>query len=431
MSKIELKHIDKFYGKNHILKDVNLTIEDGDFMTLLGPSGCGKTTTLRVVSGLEKPQNGTIHMDGKEIVNAAEAHFAPPSERDLNLVFQSYALWPHMTVRENIAFGLNIQKLPKDEVDRRIKDALGRMQIGQYVDRYPSELSGGQQQRVAIARAIASEPHLLLMDEPLSNLDAKLRVDMRSELKRLHTKAGTTMIYVTHDQVEALTMSTKIAIFREGIIIQVAHPLELYNNPANLYVADFIGNPRINFVDGKAEVSASGLTVNSVLGRMTFPADHLKDENMPQEASFDAVLGIRPEQIAINTSRQSPSDIEAHIYTSMPAGSETLVTVKVGGVSMVITIRIRWSICRSTPPRSTYLIRKPKTSSSIRLNKHHTSNSHIHKKRREETEGGKTNVTAQAHFSRYSGSNNDVLADRVRRRRSDEGPGQRCCAGSE
>ena len=336
MSKIELKHIDKFYGKNHILKDVNLTIEDGDFMTLLGPSGCGKTTTLRVVSGLEKPQNGTIHMDGKEIVNAAEAHFAPPSERDLNLVFQSYALWPHMTVRENIAFGLNIQKLPKDEVDRRIKDALGRMQIGQYVDRYPSELSGGQQQRVAIARTIASEPHLLLMDEPLSNLDAKLRVDMRSELKRLHTETGTTMIYVTHDQVEALTMSTKIAIFREGIIIQVAHPLELYNNPANLYVADFIGNPRINFVDGKAEVSASGLTVNSVLGRMTFPADHLKDENMPQEASFDAVLGIRPEQVTINTSRQSPSDIEAHIYTSMPAGSETLVTVKVGGVSMVI-----------------------------------------------------------------------------------------------
>ena len=284
MSKIELKHIDKFYGKNHILKDVNLTIEDGDFMTLLGPSGCGKTTTLRVVSGLEKPQNGTIHMDGKEIVNAAEAHFAPPSERDLNLVFQSYALWPHMTVRENIV----------------------------------------------------RNPKVFLMDEPLSNLDAKLRVDMRSELKRLHTETGTTMIYVTHDQVEALTMSTKIAIFREGIIIQVAHPLELYNNPANLYVADFIGNPRINFVDGKAEVSASGLTVNSVLGRMTFPADHLKDENMPQEASFDAVLGIRPEQIAINTSRQSPSDIEAHIYTSMPAGSETLVTVKVGGVSMVI-----------------------------------------------------------------------------------------------
>ena len=324
MSKIELKHVDKYYGKNHILKDVNLTIEDGDFMTLLGPSGCGKTTTLRVVSGLEKPQNGTILMNGKEIVNAAEAHFAPPSERDLNLVFQSYALWPHMTVRENIAFGLNIQKLPKDEVNRRIEDALARMQIGQYVDRYPSELSGGQQQRVAIARAIASEPHLLLMDEPLSNLDAKLRIE-----------TGTTMIYVTHDQVEALTMSTKIAIFKEGVIIQVAPPLELYNNPVNLYVADFIGNPSINFADGKAEVGPDGMTVSSPLGKMVFPKKDLTDM-LPKEKSFDAVLGIRPEQIAINTTRQSPSDIEAHIYTSMPAGSETLVTVKVGGVSLVI-----------------------------------------------------------------------------------------------
>ena len=336
MSKIELKHIDKFYGKNHVLKDLNLTIEDGDFMTLLGPSGCGKTTTLRVVSGLEKPQNGFIYMDGKEIVNAAEAYYAPPSQRNLNLVFQSYALWPHMTVFENVSFGLKIKKIPSAEIEKMVASALERMQIGQYAKRYPTELSGGQQQRVAIARAIVSEPRLLLLDEPLSNLDAKLRVDMRSELKRLHHDTGSTIIYVTHDQVEALTMSTKIAIFREGIIIQVAPPLELYNNPANLYVADFIGNPRINFVDGKAEVSASGLTVNSVLGRMTFPTDHLKDENMPREASFDAVLGIRPEQVTINTSRQSPSDIEAHIYTSMPAGSETLVTVKVGGVSMVI-----------------------------------------------------------------------------------------------
>lgn len=332
---VELRNVTKRFGSNTVIDNINLTIPQGQMVTLLGPSGCGKTTTLRVVSGLEKPQNGTIHMDGKEIVNAAEAHFAPPSERDLNLVFQSYALWPHMTVRENIAFGLNIQKLPKDEVDRRIKDALGRMQIGQYVDRYPSELSGGQQQRVAIARAIASEPHLLLMDEPLSNLDAKLRVDMRSELKRLHIETGTTMIYVTHDQVEALTMSTKIAIFKEGVIIQVAPPLELYNNPANLYVADFIGNPSINFADGKAEVGPDGLTVTSPLGKMVFPKKDLTD-NLPKEKSFDAVLGIRPEQVSINTTRQAPSDIEAHIYTSMPAGSETLVTVKVGGVSLVI-----------------------------------------------------------------------------------------------
>ena len=336
MSKIELKHIDKFYGKNHILKDVNLTIEDGDFMTLLGPSGCGKTTTLRVVSGLEKPQNGTIHMDGKEIVNAAEAHFAPPSERDLNLVFQSYALWPHMTVRENIAFGLNIQKLPKDEVDRRIKDALGRMQIGQYVDRYPSELSGGQQQRVAIARAIASEPHLLLMDEPLSNLDAKLRVDMRSELKRLHTETGTTMIYVTHDQVEALTMSTKIALFREGELVQVDKPLELYDNPCDLYTADFIGNPSINFVEASGTAGASGLSVDGVMGRLEFSREDMTPE-APASGDLKLVLGIRPEQITISREKTDAAQGEARVYAGMPAGSETLVSVRVG--EKLITVK--------------------------------------------------------------------------------------------
>ncbi len=335
MSKIELEHIDKYYGKNHVLCDVNLQIADGDFMTLLGPSGCGKTTTLRVVSGLEKPQNGKIRMDDREVVNAAEAYFAPPSERGLNLVFQSYALWPHMTVRENIAFGLNIRKLPKDEVDRRVKDALQRMQIAEFIDRYPSELSGGQQQRVAIARAIASEPKLLLLDEPLSNLDAKLRVDMRSELKRLHIETGTTMIYVTHDQVEALTMSTKIALFRKGEIVQVAEPLELYNNPKNLYAADFVGNPRINLVEGKAERTSGGLAVRSDLGSMTFPtADLIGD--VPSGKEFDVVIGIRPEQIAINTARMMPSDVAANIYTLMPAGSETLISVRSGGHGLVI-----------------------------------------------------------------------------------------------
>ena len=249
MSKIELKHVDKYYGKNHILKDVNLTIEDGDFMTLLGPSGCGKTTTLRVVSGLEKPQNGTILMNGKEIVNAAEAHFAPPSERDLNLVFQSYALWPHMTVRENIAFGLNIQKLPKDEVNRRIEDALARMQIGQYVDRYPSELSGGQQQRVAIARAIASEPHLLLMDEPLSNLDAALRVQMRQEIRRIQQEAGITALFVTHDQEEALSLSDRIVLLDAGRLQQEGTPKELYMAPRNLFTARFFSNPPANVLE--------------------------------------------------------------------------------------------------------------------------------------------------------------------------------------
>ncbi|MEG1593835.1 MAG: ABC transporter ATP-binding protein [Oscillibacter sp.] len=335
MSKIELQGIDKYYGKNHVLKNLNLTIEDGDFMTLLGPSGCGKTTTLRVVSGLEKPQNGFIYMDGKEIVNAAEANFAPPAQRNLNLVFQSYALWPHMTVFENVSFGLKIRKLPAEEIKKMVDMALERMQIGEYAKRYPTELSGGQQQRVAIARAIVSEPRLLLLDEPLSNLDAKLRVDMRSELKRLHHETGTTIIYVTHDQVEALTMSTKIALFRQGELVQVAKPLDLYDNPCNLYVADFIGNPSINFVKAEATADADGMTVNGLLGKLFFPrADMTPDA--PEGGKVAVTLGVRPEQITISRERTAPEQVEAKVYSGMPAGSETLVSVRVGSATLTI-----------------------------------------------------------------------------------------------
>ena len=327
MSKIELKHIDKYYGKNHILKDVNLTIEDGDFMTLLGPSGCGKTTTLRVVSGLEKPQNGTILMNGKEIVNAAEAHFAPPSERDLNLVFQSYALWPHMTVRENIAFGLNIQKLPKDEVDRRIEDALARMQIGQYVDRYPSELSGGQQQRVAIARAIASEPHLLLMDEPLSNLDAKLRVEMRNAIKRIQQQFGITTVYVTHDQEEALAVSDRIAVMDGGVIQQIDTPQRVYQRPANRFVSNFIGlsnflNATVSRGEDGAELCFAGSDYRAAM------------TNLRGEASdgMDVLAAVRPEEFLLSTGEGEgiPATVRSsvflgtttHYFLTLPTGQE-------------------------------------------------------------------------------------------------------------
>ena len=329
MSRIELKHIDKFYGDNHVLRDINLTIEDGDFMTLLGPSGCGKTTTLRVVSGLERPQNGTMTIDGVEMINADDAYYAEPSKRGLNLVFQSYALWPHMTVYNNIAFGLKIQKMAKDEIDKRVMSALRMMRIEQYKDRYPTELSGGQQQRVAIARAVASSPKLLLLDEPLSNLDAKLRLDMRAELQRLHKELGTTIIYVTHDQVEALTMSTKIALFKEGALNQVATPLELYNNPIDLEAADFIGNPRINLLDGKAEMKNGQLVVKSDLGGHTFPGKDLTNEEFPKSGEFDCVLAIRPEQVIIS---REPVDgaIPVTVYASQPAGSETIVTLVAG-----------------------------------------------------------------------------------------------------
>lgn len=335
MSQIVLKNIDKFYGSNHVLKNLNLTVNDGEFMTLLGPSGCGKTTTLRVIAGLEKPQSGTIEMDGHLVVNAKELYFEDPGKRGMNLVFQSYALWPHMTVFQNVAFVLNVQKVPKEETKRRVMDALERMRIEQYADRYPSELSGGQQQRVAIARAIVSQPKVLLLDEPLSNLDAKLRIDMRSEIKRLHHEMGTTIVYVTHDQVEALTMSTRIAIFFEGELEQVAAPMDLYQNPISLRVADFIGNPRINFVEGQAKRGEDGgLTLTSPLGRMAFAPERLTDE-VPAQSSFDVVLGIRPEKIGI-CCQEGDGAIPASVYATQPAGSETTIHLKMDDGSVVL-----------------------------------------------------------------------------------------------
>lgn len=332
MSKIVLEHIDKFYGENHVLRDINLTIEDGDFMTLLGPSGCGKTTTLRVISGLEKPQNGVMTMDDHTIIDAETAFYEAPSKRGLNLVFQSYALWPHMTAFENVAFGLKIKKMHKKDIEEKVMNALKIMRIEEYRDRYPNELSGGQQQRVAIARAIATSPKLLLLDEPLSNLDARLRIDMRAELKRLHKETGTTIIYVTHDQVEALTMSTKIALFKEGEIAQVDTPLGLYTNPIDLTAADFIGNPRINFVDGVARFDGNELVVNSDLGKHVFPKGDVKlDEEIPLNEDFECVLGIRPELVELETEpHDHPYMVEANVYASQPAGSETLISLTVG-----------------------------------------------------------------------------------------------------
>ncbi len=329
MSRIELKEINKYYGGNHVLKDINLVIEDGEFMTLLGPSGCGKTTTLRVVAGLEKPQEGYMYMGDREIVNAPEKFYEEPGKRHLNLVFQSYALWPHMTVFDNVAFGLEVAKVPKDEIRKKVENALKRMRIEAFIDRYPSELSGGQQQRVAIARAIVSEPEVLLLDEPLSNLDAKLRIEMRSEIKRLHQELGTTIIYVTHDQTEALTMSSKIAIFFEGVLEQVAPPMELYQNPASLRVADFIGNPKVNILPGNASISGDVMTVESVLGTVSFGRESFT-EAVPEAGSFEAVVGVRPELVGILEEPVSGS-IEAQVYSVMPAGSETMVYLEVGG----------------------------------------------------------------------------------------------------
>ena len=339
MSRIELKNIDKYYGSNHVLKNLNLTIEDGAFMTLLGPSGCGKTTTLRVLSGLENPQNGVILMNDEKIVDAATEFFTPPDKRKLNLVFQSYALWPHMTVFENVAFGLRIKKLAKEEIKRKVDQALERLQILEYSARYPSELSGGQQQRVAIARAIVSDPELLLMDEPLSNLDAKLRMDMRSEIKRLHMEMGTTVVYVTHDQSEALTMSTHIAVFFNGELKQVDTPINVYTNPANLEVAAFIGTPRTNFVEGRARYEDESLKVDTVIGEYSYKENTFTGEEK-RTGEFKVVVGIRPEQITISRIKGEipPNSIVGEVYSVMPSGSETLVEVNVGDTKILIKL---------------------------------------------------------------------------------------------
>ena len=339
MSRIELKNIDKYYGSNHVLKNLNLTIEDGAFMTLLGPSGCGKTTTLRVLSGLENPQNGVILMNDEKIVDAATEFFTPPDKRKLNLVFQSYALWPHMTVFENVAFGLRIKKLAKEEIKRKVDQALERLQILEYSARYPSELSGGQQQRVASARAIVSDPELLLMDEPLSNLDAKLRMDMRSEIKRLHMEMGTTVVYVTHDQSEALTMSTHIAVFFNGELKQVDTPINVYTNPANLEVAAFIGTPRTNFVEGRARYEDESLKVDTVIGEYSYKENTFTGEEK-RTGEFKVVVGIRPEQITISRIKGEipPNSIVGEVYSVMPSGSETLVEVNVGDTKILIKL---------------------------------------------------------------------------------------------
>src|SRR5512147_867169 len=248
---ITINNLSKHFGNVLAVNDVSLTIESGSFLTLLGPSGCGKTTLLRCVAGLEDPDGGEIYIGDKLVFSHAKGISLPPGKRELGLVFQNYALWPHMKVDKNITFALEIQKLSKEEMNARVKEALAEVKMEGYEDRYPREMSGGQQQRIALARMLAYRPKVFLMDEPLSNLDARLRIDMRSELKRLHHVSGATTIYVTHDQVEALTMSSNIAVMKLGVIQQFDTPDRIYRFPANLFVADFIGNPKVNLLEGE------------------------------------------------------------------------------------------------------------------------------------------------------------------------------------
>ena len=248
MAIIKIDKVRKCFGNVEVLKEFNQVFEDKEFVTLLGPSGCGKTTMLRMLAGFEKPTSGTITIDDKVV--SSDKTFVPPEKRDIGMVFQSYAVWPHMTVFDNIAYPLKIKKLPKDEIKRKVDAIMEVVHLSQYADRIPSQLSGGQQQRVALGRALVAEPNLLLLDEPLSNLDAKLRESMRFEIKAIQRKLGISVVYVTHDQVEAMTMSDRVIVINDGIIQQVGPPMEIYRKPANQFVAAFVG--KIDFIKGEA-----------------------------------------------------------------------------------------------------------------------------------------------------------------------------------
>lgn len=245
MSSVVLKNVTKIYDKKRVIDDVDLTINDKEFIVLVGASGCGKSTLLRMIAGLEDITEGEIFIGDKKVNDVQ------PKDRDIAFVFQSYALYPHMTVRENIAFGLKMRKIDKATIEKKVQEAAEILDLGEYLDRKPKQLSGGQRQRVALGRAIVRNPKVFLMDEPLSNLDAKLRVQMRSEIKKLHEKLQTTFIYVTHDQTEALTMGDRIVVLDKGKIQQAGRPEEIYNNPANTFVAGFVGSPQMNFIDSK------------------------------------------------------------------------------------------------------------------------------------------------------------------------------------
>ncbi|MEB3779234.1 MAG: ABC transporter ATP-binding protein [Desulfurococcales archaeon] len=320
MAGVRLEGIVKRFGRTTALKGINLEIRDGEIMVLLGPSGCGKTTTLRIIAGLEKPTEGRVFFDDREVTNL------PPKDRNISMVFQSYAVWPHMKVYDNIAFPLKIKKVRDEEIRRRVKWAAELLQIEELLDRYPHQLSGGQRQRVAVARAIVVEPEVLLMDEPLSNLDALLRVKMRSEIKKLQRKVGVTMVYVTHDQTEAMVIADRIAVMSEGQIMQVGAPQEVYDDPANTFVAGFIGSPQMNLI--KARV---------VDGVIEIPGYEIKLSNQPSTLTGgNIVIGVRPEKIQIGDKPPGPHvEMEGIIDFIENLGADYIVHVKVGDTILV------------------------------------------------------------------------------------------------
>jgi len=328
---IEVRNLTKRYGNFVALNSVSLKIDSGEFLVLLGPSGCGKSTLLRCIAGLEIPDEGEILIDDKLVFCAKRGISVPPGNRQLGMVFQSYALWPHMTVNENIGFGLSIQKLAQSEITQRTEKVLKELSMEGLGGRYPSELSGGQQQRVALARLLATKPPIFFMDEPLSNLDARLRMDMRSELKRLHYETGATIVYVTHDQTEAMELASNLAVIVKGRIEQVAPPMQLYRHPATLYVADFVGLTPINLMSAKTK-SDNGAGIA-----------YIEDFEIALDwapTSENIIVAIRPEDVVLDLEPAADA-VEFEVYTVLTAGAELVVQAK--RANTIVTIcEPRW-----------------------------------------------------------------------------------------
>ncbi len=337
MAGLKLNHVWKRYGKVEAVKDFNLEIKDKEFIVFVGPSGCGKSTTLRMIAGLEEISEGEIWIGDKVVNDVA------PKDRDIAMVFQNYALYPHMSVYENMAFGLKLRKFSKSEIDKRVKEAARILGIENLLDRKPKALSGGQRQRVALGRAIVREPKVFLMDEPLSNLDAKLRVQMRAEILKLHDRLQTTFIYVTHDQTEAMTMATRIVVMKDGVVQQVGTPREVYEVPANIFVAGFIGSPAMNFIQGELKEVDSTLYFSTVGMKVAIPegkAKGLRDLNL---VGKEVILGIRPEDIHDDELflDSGVSKIKVKVDVAELTGSEKYLHLQVGKETIVARVDAR------------------------------------------------------------------------------------------
>jgi multiple sugar transport system ATP-binding protein len=321
MASVGIENLFKSFGVVDVIRDVNIDISDGEFVILVGPSGCGKSTLLRMIAGLEHITDGDILIDGKVV-----SHIAP-KDRNIAMVFQNYALYPHMTVRDNMGFSLKLRGSNKTQIEERVADAASILGLTDLLDRFPKQLSGGQRQRVAMGRAIVRDPQVFLFDEPLSNLDAKLRVQMRTEIKALHQRLKTTTVYVTHDQIEAMTMADKIVVMNGGVVEQIGAPLELYDRPNNRFVAGFIGSPAMNFLEGRVEGGGFVTKAGRRFAISSLPA---------KEKSYAADMGVRPEHIQV-----SPSGIPATVAVIEPTGSETMVIVNLDGVELTCLFRER------------------------------------------------------------------------------------------